>query len=81
MTRLIRCARCNKQIQLQCEGFDGKGMFISLNIQRFHDMCKECHHMKEIGYQQYFCDTNCLKEWINNSLDNYMKERVFWDKK
>jgi transcription elongation factor Elf1 len=78
MQTIIRCAKCNKDSFVACEGFDGKALFISLDIQRYYDMCKSCHDIKRLQYQQHFCSVQCLKDWIANDLDKYVEDEVMW---
>jgi len=76
MLSTVHCANCNKESFISCE--DGKGLFISLNIQRYYDMCKACHNIKDIKYSQHFCSVQCLKDWISSSLDKYVEDEVMW---
>jgi len=78
MITIIRCSQCKKELSIACEGFDGKSLFISLDIQRHYDMCKECHHIKDVKYTQCFCSVQCLKNWIASDLDKYVEDKVMW---
>ena len=68
---ICRCASCNKSLSCDVEG---KSLFISLDIQRVHSICKECHHMKELKYQLHFCSVQCLKDYVTDPeyLDQYI---------
>jgi len=79
---ICRCANCNNELSSNVEGFDGKTLFISLDIQRFHSMCNECKHQSTVKYTQYFCTIECLKTYMNDpeKLDKYVKDEVYWGK-
>jgi hypothetical protein len=78
MMTIIRCVKCNKDSFVAVEDFDGKSLFISLDIQRYYDMCKDCHNIKNLKYSQYFCSVQCLKDWVTNDLDKYVEDEVMW---
>lgn len=80
MFNRIRCVKCDKEISIYCEGFDGKALSIVLDITRYYSMCKECHNIKDFKNRGYFCSTQCLKEWIQNDLDKYVEDEVMWGK-
>ena len=82
MLQICRCASCKKELGCSVEGFDGKTLFISLDIQRFHSMCNECKHMRDTKYQLYFCSVQCLKDYVIDPkcLDQYIEDEVFWGK-
>lgn len=80
MMKICRCENCKEQLQSIVDGFDGKTLFISLDIQRFHSMCKECKHQNDLHYRVHFCKIECLKEYVTDpeKLDKYVKDEVYW---
>lgn len=82
MIYVLNCASCKKSLGCNVDGFDGKTLFISLDIQRFHSMCKECKHMKDLKCQLHFCSVKCLKDYVMDPecLDEYIRDEVFWGK-
>ena len=76
---ICRCASCKKDLGCDVEGFDGKTLFISLDIHRLSSICKECNHMQELKYQLHFCSAQCLKDYIIDPecLDQYIEEKVY----
>ena len=80
MITIVRCASCKKELGCDVAGFDGKKLFISLDIQRFHSICKECAHMKDLKYHLMFCSVECLKDYVMDPecQDQYIADEVMW---
>lgn len=75
MTSTSRCDKCDKDLAIQYKDIkDADIMWVSLNFKKFLSLCNECHHLKDYNYVRNFCSAQCLKDWIDNNLDGYIKK-------
>ncbi|RJQ30273.1 hypothetical protein C4565_00380 [Candidatus Parcubacteria bacterium] len=73
----VRCKNCDKHLEIKYDEFDGKTLWVNLDITRFYKKCSECHHMNEWKVTVNFCSPQCLKLWVEKNLDDFVKNSLF----